>query len=178
MSDLLVQARRLAMHARVAREMADYFRRYRSHYRAWAFLFLLLTAIGLWFTWNSEDWTRRIWVAAIGAALASGSWAIGSWLLRRKQKAAFEPLVLDHYFASAYQRELAVHDRADLRALWEIVRDKVLDTLKVVGPNQLPHSFASRRQLRRLEDVMDDEVPTFRRDIADYHRNRRRSSAS
>lgn len=177
-SDLLVQARRLSMHARICHEMADRFKRLRSYYRGWALLFGLLTGLGVWATWKAESWTTPALVAVAGAALAGASWGVGRWNLIRKQRAVMNPQILDAYFAKAYRRELAVHDRADLRAMWEIVRDKVLDTLKIIGPNQLAHNFSSRRQLRRLEEVMEEEVPGLRRDIAEYHRSRRRSATN
>jgi hypothetical protein len=61
---------------------------------------------------------------------------------------------------------LTWHDRADLRALWDRVRPKSRKSLELLGAKRLPAGRSFRKQLRRLDDVVDKAIPKLRRGLA------------
>jgi hypothetical protein len=81
------------------------------------------------------------------------------------------PEFLDLLFESVYRRDLAFQDRADLRAIWQSVRNQVAIALGVVGLSSIS-PFSMRNQLRRLEKTIEQEVLPLRRDVAPHHRER------
>jgi GTPase SAR1 family protein len=172
-SDLLVNARCLAIHARVCQLLARRFQTLEIKTWTLVVLFSVLTVGLVPLTWSSEHWSTPFLLLLGGAALAGLSWFGGRHFIRREARLASTPEELDAYFDAAYRRELALQDRADLRALWERVRPKVVKSLELLGARRLPKGFGIRRQLRELENVMETEIPKLRRDIAQHHRQRR-----
>jgi hypothetical protein len=83
---------------------------------------------------------------------------------------------LEPYFHSAFRSELALRDRADLQGWWESVRPQTKGALRSLGPAKIPRSLTTRRALRRLDKVVEEEIPVLRRSIADYHRERRQEN--
>jgi hypothetical protein len=167
-SDLLVHARAVSMQARVSQAMARHFRRVTARTWAVVLLLLLVTAAALWFAWDQVAWPGRSGIGLTGIVLAFAAWLAGRWFYRRQQSAVATPAGLDLFFERAYRRELGLHERTDLRALWETVRGSTLQSFRVLRPHGLPRPAAVRKPLRQLEHVMDAEIPKLRRTIAGH----------
>ncbi len=172
-SDLLVNARCLAIHARVFQLLGRQFQSIQL--KSWMLIVavIALTIALVPMSWSSEHWTTPFLLLLGGGLLAGLSWFGGRFFTRREASSALTPAGLDRYFEAAYRRELALQDRADLRALWEKVRPKAIKSFALLGPGRLPKGFGLRKQLRQLELVMETEIPKLRRDIAQHHRERR-----
>jgi hypothetical protein len=72
---------------------------------------------------------------------------------------------VEPFFESTYRRELTWQDRADLRALWERVRPKLLNSVTLLGAGGLATGFSFRRQLRRLDTLIETDIPKLRRKL-------------
>jgi hypothetical protein len=167
-SDLLVHARALSMQARVSQAVARHFLALTLKKWAAATLPLLLVVITIWFAWDSAPWTTLVLIALAGILLAAGAWFAGAWYVQRQQTEIATPAGLDPFFALAFQRELGLHERTDLRALWETVRATTLRSLQVLGPHGLPLSWTIRKPLRQLDQVIESDIPKLRRTIDGY----------
>lgn len=167
-SDLLVHARAVSMQARVFQAIARHFLKLRLKTWAGIALPLLVAAIALWIFWNDLPWSRRVLVALVGVLFAAGAWFSGRWYSRKEQSEVGTPSGLDPFFHLAYRRELGLHERTDLRALWETVRTSALQSFRVLGARGLPNSFALRGSLRQLDHVIESEIPKLRRTIAGH----------
>jgi GTPase SAR1 family protein len=172
-SDLLINARCLAIHARVCSQLG---RRLQAiQLKTWSLVaaILVLSVAVIPMTWSSEHWTTPFLFLLGGAALAALAWLGGRYFTRREIRQTSSVEGLDDCFNAAYRHELALQDRADLRALWEKVRSKTMKSIELLGARRLPKGFGFRKQLRRLESVIEHEIPKLRRDIAEHHRQRR-----
>ena len=164
-SDLLVNARLLAMQGQVCLTAA---RRYRSWaIRVWAVAFLVwvLAAGAFGLALNAERWTTLGIVTALCLLFSAGAWWGGRLLLRRWEAQALAADGLETSFAAAYRRELTWHDRADLHALWVRVRPRSRKSLELLGAKGLPAGRAFRKQLRRLDEVLGKGIPRLRRGL-------------
>ena len=72
---------------------------------------------------------------------------------------------LDPIFEKIYARELALEERADLRALWEGGHARIRISLKALGPMSVPGPFRIRKLLARVEKTIKEEVPQLRRGL-------------
>jgi GTPase SAR1 family protein len=172
-SDLLAHARALSMQARVSRSIASHFQRLQINRCGLTLLPPLLATITLALAWNHAAWTTSALVALAGIVLALGAWFGGGWYLRRRQAALATPSGLDPFFHLAFRRELGLHERADLRALWETVRTATLRSLQVLGPRGLPYPWTIRKPLRQLDHVIDSQIPKLRRKIGGHRQPER-----
>jgi hypothetical protein len=177
-SDLLVNARCLAMHARVAQSLGRRFLGLQIKVWSLVAVLLVLTVALIPTAWGAEHWSTPFLVLLGGCALAALTWFCGRQLIRRLRNRSGTPEGLDAEFESAYRHELAFDDRTDLRALWTKVRPKALKSFELLGHHRLPRGFGFRKQVRRLETAIETEIPQLRRDIAEHHRNRRISDVS
>jgi GTPase SAR1 family protein len=177
-TDLLVDARCLAIHARVAQLLGRRFLNLQIKIWGVCLFFLVLTVALIPLTWGARHWSTPFLVLLGGAVLVGLSWFGGQQLLRRENNRARSPDGLDAAFETAYRRELALHDRTDLQALWSKVRPKALKSCELLGLHRLPKGYGFRKQLRRLENAIETEIPQLRREITEYHRNRRIDDAS
>lgn len=174
-SDLYKNAQKLTMHTRICHEVA---RRYRV--QKWKLIGLvsvtILLGAGLvYLTRNAESWTTPFLIGLTGIILAAGNALVGRHFLKQFQETIKQPETLNAYFERAYRDELAFYDRADLRALWESVRAQTIKTLEVKSVPSIPCNFSTRKSLHKLEQIVRDEIPPLRRNIAEYHRQRGRS---
>jgi hypothetical protein len=172
-SDLLHNARCLAVHARVCGEVG---RRIQSiRLKTWALVVTLaiLVVVLIPMTWSSSHWTTPFLVLLGGAGLVSLAWLGGGYWTRREAKRASSPDGLADHFNAAYRKELTMQDRADLRALWETVQPKTLKSIELLGAGRIPRGYGFRKQLRQLEGVIENEITKLRRGVTEDHRNRR-----
>lgn len=167
-SDLLAHARAVSMQARVCQSIAQYFQRISLKTWAATIFLSLATAVTLWVVWTQVLWPARLVIGLTGVLLAASAWFLGRWFYRKQETQAGSPGGLDPFFESAFRRELGLHERTDLRALWEKVRATTLQSFRVLGPARLPGSFTLRRPLRQLDQVMESEIPKLRRKIAGH----------
>lgn len=170
-SDLYQDAGKLAMHSRVFEAVA---RQYRNMRRRWIGIIgleLLLTVLAVWLFWSSQP-AYVPWVILLtGLLLAVGLGIAARYALNGFRERAADSEFLDPIFQSVYHRDLAFQDRADLRAVWETIRNTLAIALRVIGPER-PSPYALRRQLRRLDKTIEQDVLPLRRDVAQYHRQR------
>lgn len=167
-SDLLVHARAVGMQARVSQAIARHFAKLTLKTWLGTLLLVVITGVTLWAVWDQVLWTARLLIALSGIILAAGAWIFGRWLYRKRQAEIGTAAGLDPFFHTAFQRELGLHERTDLRALWDKVRTTTLQSFLVLGPGKLPSSFALRRPLRQLDHVIESEIPKLRRKIAGH----------
>jgi hypothetical protein len=172
-NDLLHSARCLAVHARVCSQVARRIRRIRL--KTWAAIatLVVLLAVLVPVMWSSTHWSTLLLVILSGAALIAGTWFVARYVSRREVIRASAHAGLEDHFTAAYHQELTMQDRADLRALWEKVQPMTSKSIELLGTQRLPFGFWFRRQLRQLEDVIENEIPRLRRSITEEHRNRR-----
>jgi hypothetical protein len=168
-SDLLVHARALLMQARVSQAIARHFLVLTLKKWVATLIPLLFVAITIWFAWDTAPRSTLALIGLAGILLAAGAWFAGAWYFRRQQSSIATPAGLDPFFHLAFRRELGLHERTDLRALWEKVRTTTLRSLQVLGPRGLPISWAIRKPVRQLDTVIESEIPKLRRTI-DGHR--------
>ncbi len=164
-SDLLNQARAMSMHGRVAEAIARHHRK--LQFKIWAALVgvLLLGISGASLTRGAESMTTPLAFGLGGAALAVAGWFASRAYLKYRGSKLKQNECIDPYFESCYRQELTWQDRADLRAMWENVRPKLHNSIALLGVGRLPGGFAFRRQLRRLDTLIETDIPRMRRKL-------------
>jgi hypothetical protein len=167
-SDLLVHARALSMQARVSQTIAAHFLTLQLKSFAVVLLPLLLAGTALWLAWDTATGTTRLALALTGILLAVGAGFAAAWYRRRQRSRINTPAGLDRFFYIAFRRELGLHERTDLRVRWETVRATTLRSVHVLGPRGLPYAWTLRKPVRRLEHVIESEIPKLRRTINGY----------
>lgn len=165
-SDLYNNVCRLSMLGRVCSEIG---RRYRSlRFKAWLVAIIILIIGGFVALAGFEPWG---WMASVGIVagtlLVSASVIfVGGVLLERMRTSYADPDRVTLVFNEIYRTPLAMGDRADLRGTWNQIRKRVMDTLSVLGIENLPRPHTVRRSTRRLDEVLEQEIPKMRRKIA------------
>jgi len=162
-SDLLTQARCLSMHGQVCESVARHFRN--LQYKIWGALsaIVVLGVLGAVLSRQAASWTTPAAFAVGSLALAVAGWFGGRAYLRLRSSRLTTAEGVDPFFETAYLRELTWQDRADLRALWERVRPKLLNSVTLLGAGGLATGFSFRRQLRRLDTLIETDIPKLRR---------------
>lgn len=174
-SDLYKNCRRLSVLVRVCQQVAGEFRRLRM--RWWGIIggVALITLLLVW-AWNGVGTVKtQLIIGVTGGVMAAGLWFWSRLELRDFVSDCTENEHLEAAFARAYHKDLAVHDRADLRAIWDSVRKSVSDTLTLLEPKGISRSVSTWRLTRRLEAIVTEEIPTLRRDLGEHHRSKRKS---
>jgi hypothetical protein len=128
-------------------------------------LTVVLAGLAIWLAWLTPDWPIRLWVAVIAVAVVAVVGGLGRWQIRSQARRSADPSSLESAFASAFERELALADRADLRADWEAVKERTLRTVQTLGPAQAGGGWGSGRLVGRLERSLETEIPALRRDL-------------
>lgn len=164
-SDLLTQARCLSMHGQVCEAVARHYRVLQWKLWGVAAALGLLGVAGAVLARQAAQWTTPFSLAAGGILLAVAVWLGGRAYLRSEDSRLRRAEGVDPFFESTYRRPLTWQHRADLRALWERVRPKVLNSVGLLGAGSLPSGFAFRRQLRRLETLIETDIPKLRRKL-------------
>lgn len=167
-SELLRRAQEIHLHARVCRELGRDFLRLRLQWLAALAGTTLLAGVAAWLAWQSPKWTDRLVVLLIGVAAIAGAWIFGRWQARRFTRRSPDPSILDEAFAAAFEGELSLRDRADLRSLWETIRPRTARAVQWLGPGRLSVAFGLARQISRLHKAITQEIPALRRDLGGH----------
>jgi hypothetical protein len=144
---------------------------------------VMLSAGAAWLTqnwWLQPEWSdafnEKNWEAltvpgiVLGSAfvVASLFWWFLSLGLRKLRRSIGTEEGVDVFFKRAYRDELSLQKRADLYALWEIIKPGILDIMRVHGLRSLSASISSKKLLRKLEAIIEKDIPALRRKI-DLH---------
>ena len=161
-SRLYLYTRRLRVHARVLDQLARERLRHLLSYVGVGVLLLVLGGLityGL-FRFQEDGEEGWIYAALLTLAAAGALSGIYTWDRRLREK----NLTLDALFERAYARELTLGDQAaDIRALWAGVRERVRKAIDARGK----FGRLRRSDLRKLEKVLDKEVPALRTRVAE-----------
>ncbi|MFP4281473.1 MAG: hypothetical protein ACLFU2_02505, partial [Opitutales bacterium] len=164
-SDLLQQGRMLHMQGQVIEAVAERHRKVGLNTVAIASVLVVAGVTGAFLLRQYEDWRVPGAVGAGSLLLAAVTVFVGRALQSRLRQRFSSPAGLDGLYEDLYRQELAWEQRADLHALWERVRPRVLNTLDLLGFGQLPHGFGFRRQLRKLASLLESDIPRLRRQL-------------
>ena len=155
-------ARQLSMHAQVCSHVVQ--KLWRTKLKSWGITagLVLLTVL---VTLLASNWGWTAGAAAFigGLLVAALSIWIGRQVLSQLSEATLNGL--DPIFEKIYARQLALEDRADLRALWEGGQARIHISLKALGPMSVPGPFKIRKLLARVEKTIKEEVPQLRRGL-------------
>ncbi|MBX3744330.1 MAG: dynamin family protein [Verrucomicrobiae bacterium] len=163
-TELLQRSSELLLHTRICREVGREYRRLRLQWFGALILTTALAAVAAWFAWPNATLSTRGWVVGIGVAAIGAAWWLGRWQARNFTRRRLHQTLLDEAFAQACETELALRDRADLRALWAGIRDRTARAIALMGPGRLALAFDLGRQIARLEKLVTREIPALRRD--------------
>lgn len=159
-SRLYQYARRLRVHASVLSQLSKERFQHKLRYIMIGVLIALVSGLCVWGATSFIAEGTWKWVAGL-----LGGGVLGLLVLLAvytyDKKLREENLSLDALFERTYKRELTLGDQAgDLRALWASVRDRVRRALDAHGN----FSGLGRGELKRLEKVIETEVPSMRSD--------------
>ncbi len=164
-TELLHRGSELLLHARVCRELGGEYRRLRLQWIGALVLTTLLAGLAGWLAWPSPETSTRLLVPLIGITAVGAAWWLGRWQARRFIRRSVDLPLLDEAFASAHEKELALGERADLRALWAGVRERTMRAVKLLGPGRLAMALGLGRQISRLDRILTTDVRALRRDL-------------
>ena len=165
-SDLYNTSSRLSMLAKVCTEAGHQYRMLQLKIRTVAALIAVVGALAAVFTFDSTNWNLTILIGAVTVVASLGTLFFGKYLLRNLKTTLEDSDGVTLVFKELYRTQLAIADRADLRGLWDQVRPTVLDAIRILGPENLPSGFATKKHIRQLDGMLYDELPTLRRKIA------------
>ncbi|MEE2614747.1 MAG: dynamin family protein [Verrucomicrobiota bacterium] len=179
-SGLLIQAKRLSVHARVCHEVASYYNRLVSKIRFGICSALFVVGGSFWLTrlwwfkeewvtaFNEENWESLTTPGFIAAALILLAfvflWACSIGLQKIRKSISTEES-LDVFFKRAYKGELSLRKRADLFSIWQATKPGVLDVIDTYGLRSLSTSSSSRKLLRNLQQSIEKDIPALRRKV-------------
>ena len=179
-SGLLIQAKRLSVHATVCHEVASYYNRLVSKIRFGVFSGFFVVGGSFWLTrlwwfndewitsFNEENWDALTVPAFIGASLFILTiifvWICALGLKKLRNSISTEDS-LDVFFKRAYKGELSLRKRADLFSIWQASKPGVLDVLDTYGLRNLSTSSSSRKLLQNLQQAIEKEIPSLRRKV-------------
>jgi GTPase SAR1 family protein len=165
-SGLYQNARELSVLARVYFEASRQFRAVRNKLLLIPVGVLVLTALLVFFTWNSEEPRTALVVLLLGLITAGAAWIAALFYLNRFRLQTFSREGLDECFDRTFTRQLAFQERVDLRALWSAVKNRTRTALEVIGPEKTTRAFSDQKLLRNLEQAIDAEIPALRRSLS------------
>ena len=179
-SGLLIQAKRLSVHARVCHEVASYYNRLVSKIRFGVFSVLFVICGSLWLTrlwWFNDEWVTAFndenWdaLAVPGFIIGGGVllsfvflWACSIGLQKIRKSISTEES-LDIFFKRAYKGELSLRKRADLFSIWQATKPGVLDVIDTYGLRNLSTSSSSSKLLKNLHQSIEKDIPALRRKV-------------
>lgn len=164
-SALYQNAVRLSMHTRICQEIAGQYHQLRAKLWGLVTMVIVLFGLGSWFANQSTSSTAAMSILLAGFVLAGAIIFFSRSYLRNFLDMVMSHEGLDATFERIYRHELTMADRADLRGHWEHVRKHSNTALRMLGPEALVGTFATKKWLTRLDAVVDDEIPKLRRTI-------------
>jgi GTPase SAR1 family protein len=173
-SDLHNNSRKLAVHTRVCLEISNDYRKLRAKFWGGIALILVISAATVYWTRGADSVATPLLVFFIGLTLAFLTGLGSRVALNRFKENASTLEGVEPFFQNAFRKELALQDRADLRAFWDAVRNQTTTAVAVLGPEKLVRFFSTRKSLRHLEELVEEDIPKLRREIAEYHTQQRK----
>ncbi|HZU98827.1 MAG TPA: dynamin family protein [Planctomycetota bacterium] len=160
-SRLYDHARRLRVHVTVCDQARREVLGVALRFGAIGVALLIFAVLLVWFLLSVAHASgEAIAIVIVGAlVLEAAIWAIA--YLERKNRARELVDGVDGVFARAFDRELALGDRADdLRALWKSVRDRTQRALSTVGVTHVTR--LKRSESKKLDQAIEKEIPALR----------------
>jgi hypothetical protein len=114
-----------------------------------------------------EVWSFSAVLSASSIAGAAGVYLYGNYQLQLKAKDMSSDQFLESVFGRVYVREVADRDQFVL-SLWHRVKLQLRSAIETVGVANLPR--VSGHDLRKLDAVIDEQVPQLRRMAAPLDR--------
>ncbi len=166
-SELLRRGRELLLHARVCREIGRDYLRMRLQWIGALVVTVGLAGVAGWLAWGAARVSlgKQVAVGAAGlVAVGAVAW-LGEWQARRFARRSGTTAGLDEAFGSACEEELTIQDRADMRALWLEVRERTARAVRLLGPRRFAFALGMKAAIRRLENAVTKEIPSWRRSV-------------
>ncbi len=164
-SDLLQSARTLSVHARVCDRIGSIYRKTQLRWYGAATGIAVATALALWQLWERLDRSQLGIGFGSGIALCLITVALGRHHLKQFRDSLGRTEALDTYFEQAFQDEITLGERLDLRATWKGLRGNMSRSLKVLSPAKFPLKITRNRLLKRLTKAIEKDIPKLRRQI-------------
>lgn len=164
-SDLLQAARMLFVHARVCDRLAAYYRKSQLRWFGSSAGIAILTGLLGWQLWDRIG-QRPLWIGiAVGVILAGLGIVLGRHQLAQWRRSLATPESLDVFFEQAFQDEITIDERTDLRATWRGTRNGLARSLQIKSPAKFPLGWTRKRLIKRLREAIDNDIPKLRRHI-------------
>jgi hypothetical protein len=90
---------------------------------------------------------------------------LGRHQLKQLRSSLTRVEALDGYFEQAFQDEITLGERLDLRAMWKGIRENMSRSLKVLSPANFPLKMTRNRHLKRLNKAIESHIPRLRRHV-------------
>ncbi|MDG1890463.1 MAG: dynamin family protein [Verrucomicrobiota bacterium] len=165
-SDLIHAGKRLSMHARLCHTIRLDYRKIQVK---WMGISAGLLTLGTGAAWAAfqiwPGWEVITSVASSFALAALATWFWGQRLLKQFNLKLQDYETLDAFFADTFRHELALDDRTDLNAMWSGLKETVRNTFTVLHPGKVPNYFSMSRSIRKLETLLEQDIPKLRRAI-------------
>ncbi|MEC7200044.1 MAG: dynamin family protein [Verrucomicrobiota bacterium] len=168
-SDLLQATKKLILHAKLCSTVKLEYRKLQFKWGVISLSILLAGVLATWGatqTWPGWEVTAGIGTAGLLATIAT--WAYGKWLRKQFTSKLEEWAFLDTLYADTFRHELALQDRGDLQAMWAGMRSTTRKTFTILPPQSIPNLFSLRRSIRRMESLLEREIPKLRRQISPH----------
>ena len=112
-------------------------------------------------------WEIATGVGATITIIAIGAWFWGRRLLKIFSENLKDYETLDQLFADTFRNELALQDRTDLNIMWSGLKETAQKTFTILKPKDIPNFFSMSRSIRKLEGLLDSDIPKLRRAISE-----------
>lgn len=166
-TELLQRGGELRVHAAVCQEVAREYRRLRLQWLGALAGTVLLAGLAGWLAWESQRTSTRFWVVATSILAIGVAWGMARWQAARFRARLRNTEFLDGLFNVAHEGELALKDRADLRAIWAGMGERSARAIQRIGPARLALMLSLGRQLKRVQQALTQEIPALRRNLGE-----------
>lgn len=167
-SDLIHAGRRLSMHARLCNTISLDYRKIQVKWMAISGGLIASAAVSAWGAFQIwPGWEIATGVGATITAIAIGAWFWGRRLLKTFSENLKDYETLDQLFADTFRNELALQDRTDLNIMWSGLKQTAQKTFTILKPKDIPNFFSMSRSIRKLEGLLDSDIPKLRRAISE-----------
>ena len=164
-SDLLQTARMLSVHARVCDRIGTIYRRKQFRWYGSGLVLAIGTALTAWQLWDRLDRTQIGLGIAGGLLTAVIAVFLGRHQLKQLRASITRVEALDAHFEQAFQDEITLDERLDLRSMWKGLRENLSRSLTVLSPAKFPLKIVRNRHLKRLNSAIESDIPRLRRQV-------------